>query len=43
VLFDEFNRWFAARWEGRALGVTIGWISAGAAALLCWIASRTPR
>jgi len=43
VLFDEFNRWFAARWEGKALGVTIGWISAGAAALLCWIASRTPR
>ena len=43
ILFDEFNRWFAARWEGKALGITIGWISVGAAALLYWIASRTPR
>ena len=43
LVFDEFNRWFAARWEGKALGITIGWISVGAAALLCWIASRTPR
>ena len=43
ILFDEFNRWFAARWQGKALGVSIGWISVGAAALLYWIASRTPR
>jgi hypothetical protein len=43
ILFDEFNRWLAARWQGKALGVTIGWISVGAAALLYWIASRTPR
>jgi len=41
VLFDEFNRWFAARWEGKALGVTIGCISAVVAGFLFWIASRT--
>jgi hypothetical protein len=28
VLFDEVNRWFAGLWQGRALGVTIGWLSA---------------
>jgi hypothetical protein len=27
VLFDEFNRWFDARWQGKALGVTIGCLS----------------
>ena len=43
VIFDEFNRWFAARWQGKALGVTLGWISIAAAALLYWIARRTPR
>ena len=30
VLFDEFNRWFASLWRGKALGVTLGWLSAGA-------------
>lgn len=43
VLFDDFNRWFAARWQGKALGITIAWISIVAAVLICWIASRTPR
>ena len=41
VLFDEFNRWFAARWHGKALGVTIAWLSVGAAALLFWISGRS--
>ena len=41
VLFDEFNRWFAARWHGRALGVTVAWIAAGAAGVLYWIARRS--
>jgi len=41
VLFDEFNRWFAARWHGKALGVTIACLSAGAAALLFWISGRS--
>ena len=27
VIFDEINRWFDGLWRGRALGVTIGWIS----------------
>lgn len=42
VLFDDFNRWFAARWHGRALGVTVAWISIGVAALLFWISGRSP-
>src|SRR5689334_4746770 len=41
VLFDDFNRWFAARWHGRALGVTVAWISVGVAALLYWISGRS--
>lgn len=40
VLFDDFDRWFAARWRGRALGVTVAWLAVGAAGLLYWIASR---
>jgi hypothetical protein len=43
VLFDEFNRWFAARWRGPQLGVTLGWLSAAAAAILAAIARRVPR
>jgi len=34
VLFDEIQQWFAARWQGKQLGVTIGWISVGAALVL---------
>jgi len=41
VLFDEFNRWFVARWEGRALGVTIGSLSAATALVLMLIARRS--
>ncbi len=40
VLFDEFDRWFAARWHGKALGVTVAWISVGAAGVLYWVATR---
>jgi len=32
VLFDDFNRWFAGLWQGKALGVTVGWISIATAA-----------
>ena len=28
VIFDEINRWFDGLWRGKALGVTIGWLSA---------------
>jgi hypothetical protein len=27
VLFDDLQRWFAARWQGKQLGVTIGSIT----------------
>jgi hypothetical protein len=27
VLFDELNRWFADLWQGKALAVTLAWIS----------------
>ena len=40
VLFDEFNRWLASLWHGKALGVTIGWISVVVALLLFAIARR---
>ena len=39
VVFDDLQRWFAARWQGKQLGVTIGWISVGAA-LVLYLASR---
>ena len=42
VLFDDFNRWFAARWQGKALGATIAWLSVLAAGLIYAIASRLP-
>lgn len=34
LLFDDIQRWFAARWQGKQLGVTIAWISVGAAVVL---------
>jgi hypothetical protein len=43
VLFDELNRWFAALWQGKALGITVAWLSIAAAALICLIGSRTPK
>ena len=27
VLFDEFDRWFAGLWRGKALAVTVGWFA----------------
>jgi len=42
VLFDEFNRWFASLWHGRALGLTVAWIAIAVAALLFWISGRSP-
>jgi hypothetical protein len=41
VLFDDFNRWFAARWRGRALGVTVAWITIAVAGLLYWISGKS--
>jgi hypothetical protein len=38
VLFDDFNRWFASLWVGKALGITIGWISVAVALILFWLA-----
>jgi hypothetical protein len=43
VLFDELNRWFAALWQGKALGVTIAWLSVAASLLLFAIARRLPK
>ena len=42
VLFDELNRWFAARWRGKTLGATIGWISVFTALVLVALARRAP-
>ena len=40
VLFDDFNRWFAGRWHGKALGVTVAWISIAVALVLFWVARK---
>jgi len=34
VLFDELQAWFAARSQGKQLGVTIGWLSFAVAGVL---------
>jgi hypothetical protein len=43
VLFDEFQTWFAARWQGKQLGVTIGWLAVGAAGVLYLLGRATRR
>ena len=43
VLFDEIQTWFAARWQGKQLGVTIGWLSIGVAGVLYLIGRTTRR
>ena len=43
VLFDEIQTWFAARWHGKQLGVTIGWISIGVVGVLYLIGRSTRR
>src|SRR5437868_10876563 len=40
VLFDDFSRWFAARWHGRALGITVASISIAIALALFWLARK---
>ena len=42
VLFDEFGRWFAARWHGPQLGVTLACLGVAAALILAAIARRLP-
>ena len=39
LLFDDIQRWLAARWQGKQLGVSIAWISVGAA-LVLFLAGR---
>lgn len=43
VLFDEIQTWFAARWQGKQLGVTIGWISVGLAGVFYMLGRSTRR
>ena len=43
VLLDELMRWFASLWYGKALGITIAWISVASAVAMFWIARRTPK
>jgi hypothetical protein len=42
LLFDDFDRWFAALWRGKRLGITIASLGAGAAALLFFLARKAP-
>ena len=39
VLFNDINRWLAARWHGKALGVTIIWLSVFASGCV-WLVAR---
>ena len=43
VMFDEMQEWFAARWRGKQLGVTIAWLSVGVAGVLYLVARSTRR
>src|SRR5438093_4331302 len=43
VLFDDFNRWFASLWQGKALGITVAWLTVLATAVIFGIASRLPK
>jgi hypothetical protein len=41
VMFDDINRWLAARFEGKQLGVTIAMAGAAAALFIYAIAERS--
>ena len=38
VLMDEFNRWFESLWQGKKLGITIGWLSIGVSLIIFLLA-----
>ena len=40
LLLDDIQRWFAARWQGKQLGVTVAWLSVGLAGVLYLVARR---
>lgn len=40
LLFDDIQQWLAARWRGKQLGVTIGWIAVAAAGIMFFVAKR---
>jgi hypothetical protein len=42
VLFDEISRWFAGLWRGRALAMTVGWMSIALSAFLLLLAHLLP-
>src|SRR5437762_891585 len=42
VLFDELNRWFAGLWRGKALGITVAWISVFVALVLFALGRGAP-
>jgi hypothetical protein len=43
VLFDDLERWFSSLWRGRALGVTLAWITAFVSLGLFFLARQIPR
>ena len=38
VIFNELNRWFASLWQGKKLGLTVGWLSAGVSLVIFMLA-----
>jgi len=43
VYLDEFNRWFASLWHGRALAYTLGVLAIAIAALCVWVGDLMSR
>jgi hypothetical protein len=41
VVFDDIDRWLAARWRGKSLGVTIVWLSVLASGCVYFVARRS--
>jgi hypothetical protein len=41
VMFDDINRWMAARFEGKQLGITVAVAGAAAALIVYALAGRT--
>src|SRR5574341_126756 len=39
-LFDDLGRWFAERWQGKSLGVTIAFLAASVGLVLYLVARR---
>ncbi|GFO68415.1 hypothetical protein GMLC_19940 [Geomonas limicola] len=42
LLAAQFMEWFAALWQGKALGITLGWLTLAVALIVALIAYHLP-